>query len=325
MKKLNVRTLLRKAKDHLVRQEHSEAEKIYHYIVKKYPGNIEAKNGIKRIKATKVEAKALNQLISAKASETNSLDNRIPTGPSIEAFVKSPHPSTKHTTYFPVYDKLFEKYRGREITFVEIGILDGGSLFMWREFFGPKARIIGIDLDPAVEKWGEHNFEIHVGSQSSPEFWKNFFDTVGPVDVVLDDGGHTYMQQIVTCECALQQINNGGMLVVEDTHTSYMDGFGDQSMSFINYCKVWIDKINSRFSSFGYKQADRRVWSIELFESIVAFKVDQRNSDLMSQGIMNTSAPIGSTDEFRYADQKQTLADKETVKSLMKDAFEIYR
>ena len=37
-----------------------------------------------------------------------------------------------------------EKYREKKITFVEIGVLSGGSLFMWRNYFGKNARIISV-------------------------------------------------------------------------------------------------------------------------------------------------------------------------------------
>ena len=83
---------------------------------------------------------------------------------SLSAFKNSPRPSSKHTTYFSVYDHLFRNYRGKKITLVEVGILNGGSLFMWREFFGPDARIIGVDLNPEVVKFREYGFEIFVGS-----------------------------------------------------------------------------------------------------------------------------------------------------------------
>jgi hypothetical protein len=73
---------------------------------------------------------------------------------ALDAFNASPHPSYKHTTYFDVYDELFGSYQERNITFVEVGVLNGGSLFMWREFFGPNARIIGIDLNPEAKKMG---------------------------------------------------------------------------------------------------------------------------------------------------------------------------
>ena len=70
-----------------------------------------------------------------------------------KAYIASPHRSIKHTTYFQVYEQLFKPYRNKKITFVEVGVLDGGSLFMWRKFFGKKARIIGIDLNPEAKKW----------------------------------------------------------------------------------------------------------------------------------------------------------------------------
>ena len=52
------------------------------------------------------------------------------------AFLESPHPSFKHTTYFATYDAIFTKYINKKIIFVEVGVLGGGSLFMWRNFFG---------------------------------------------------------------------------------------------------------------------------------------------------------------------------------------------
>ena len=85
---------------------------------------------------------------------------------SYKSFMKSPYNSIKHSTYFDSYDYFFNDYIGKEITFLEIGVLAGGSLFMWRDYFGPKARIIGIDFNPNAKKWEEHGFEIFIGSQS---------------------------------------------------------------------------------------------------------------------------------------------------------------
>ena len=45
---------------------------------------------------------------------------------SYKAYLKSPYLSTKHSTYFKVYDELFRRYKDKKITFVEIGILGGG-------------------------------------------------------------------------------------------------------------------------------------------------------------------------------------------------------
>jgi hypothetical protein len=115
-----------------------------------------------------------------------------------QAFYRSRYFSTKYDSYFTVYDRLFSPYRGRPIVFVEVGVLSGGSLFMWRDYFGDKARIIGVDLNPDATKWREHGFEIHIGDQSQESFWSDFFAAVGPVDIMIDDGGHRNHQQIVT-------------------------------------------------------------------------------------------------------------------------------
>ena len=93
---------------------------------------------------------------------------------SYQAYIKSPHRSIKHNTYFKVYDELFLKFRNKKIVFVEIGVLGGGSLFMWRNFFGNKARIIGVDMNPNALKWKKYGFEIIIGSQSDENFWENF-------------------------------------------------------------------------------------------------------------------------------------------------------
>ncbi|MGB7183245.1 MAG: class I SAM-dependent methyltransferase [Burkholderiaceae bacterium] len=227
----------------------------------------------------------------------------IDESPSYQAFLKSPNRSIKYNTYFQIYDCLFSPFRDREITFVEIGVLGGGSLFMWREFFGDKARIIGVDLNPNAKKYEEAGFEIYIGSQNDPEFWKSFVKAVGPVDIVLDDGGHTYEQQIVTTEFLLDSIKDHGLLVVEDTHTSYMRGFGPRRFSFLAYVKRFADRLNFRFEKFSKFRSDRRVWSIQIFESVVAFHVNRSGSEMMSS-LCDNGGYNDEAIDFRHFDQE---------------------
>ena len=42
------------------------------------------------------------------------------------------------------------------------------------KFFGEKARIIGIDLNEKAKELEKYGFEIFIGDQSKPEFWKTF-------------------------------------------------------------------------------------------------------------------------------------------------------
>ena len=241
---------------------------------------------------------------------------------SYQAFCKSPEPSLKVTTYFQAYDTLLAKYRGREITFVEIGVLNGGSLFMWREFFGPEARIIGVDLNPGAKKWEQHGFEILIGSQQDPEFLQSLCEQIGPIDVLLDDGGHMYLQQVITAECLLDQITDGGVLIVEDTHTSYMEGFGDPQTNFMRYVFQTAHRINSRFGQFSPPQEDKRVLSVQIFESIVAFFVDRQKSEEESRVIWNHEvSPEDIADDFRHQDQSSFEKSASKIKQLMRRAF----
>lgn len=218
-----------------------------------------------------------------------------------ESYKRSPYLSIKHSSYFQVYDELFEKYKGKSITFVEVGVLHGGSLFMWRDYFGPNARIIGMDFNPYAKRWEADGFEIYIGDQSNPKLWEDFFKSVGPVDIVLDDGGHTFEQQIVTAHHCIPNINDGGLLVVEDTHTSYFMSFGYPTQySFIEWTKKLIDNINSRYPSLKtsmppYKKS---IYSINIFESIVGFKIDRRKC--FDSAPTTNNGMESHVEDFRY-------------------------
>ena len=207
------------------------------------------------------------------------------------SFIRSKYLSNKHLNYFDVYEDLLSNLVNKEIVFVEVGVLNGGSLFMWRDYFGPKARIIGIDLNPAAKRFEKDGFEIFVGDQEKPEFWNNFFKKIGRIDVLLDDGGHTNNQQIVTTQNCIENINNGGFLIVEDTHASYMKEFGNPSDgSFVNYSKKNIDYINYRFPNTGEVKElfYKNVFSISFFESIICYKINRelckKNIPVKNQG-----------------------------------------
>jgi hypothetical protein len=53
--------------------------------------------------------------------------------------------------YFEIYDRHFARYRGRSPRVLEIGVSQGGSLQMWRDYFGPGTRLFGVDINPACE------------------------------------------------------------------------------------------------------------------------------------------------------------------------------
>ncbi len=213
--------------------------------------------------------------------------------------------SLKCNTYFQVYEELLSQYVGKEITFVEIGVLHGGSLFMWKEYFGEKAKIIGIDLNPNAKKLEKDGFDIFVGSQSDKNFWKNFFYKVGNIDILLDDGGHENHQQIITMSEAIPNINDGGIIITEDTHTSYLKKFGNPSKySFINYSKYLVDVINSRFPSNEIRRNNdfrNKIYSVSFYESMVALKIDSKKS-IENTDLNNETKDLDNLQDLRNND-----------------------
>ena len=218
-----------------------------------------------------------------------------------KSFLKSKYFSTKYKKYFDVYDQLFKRFVNKKITIIEIGILNGGSLFMWRKYFGKKARIIGIDLNPKTKQLEKYGFEIYNGDQSDQKFWNHLFKKIGKVDIIIDDGGHTNSQQLLTTVYTIPNIKNGGMLVVEDTHASYQKKFENPSKhSFINFSKKIIDDINYTFPNLGKfnYSLNNFIYSIEYFESIVCFKIDKKKCTINVK--KNNNGKKIDIDDFRH-------------------------
>lgn len=99
----------------------------------------------------------------------------------------------------------------------------------------------------------------------------------------------------------IESVKDGGMMIVEDTHTSYMRGFGQKKYSFINFSKLLIDRINHRCSKLDQNLSEKRIWSIEFFESIVAFKKNNAALSVKSKELFNDGIDVHAKD-FRYRD-----------------------
>jgi hypothetical protein len=120
--------------------------------------------------------------------------------------------------YFEAYHRHLAKFVGQEVRVVEIGVYSGGSLDMWRSYFGSDSCIYGVDIEEACKAYERDGVTIFVGDQGDYEFWRAFCRDVPPVDVVIDDGGHEPQQQIVTLESLLPHMRPGGVYLCEDIH-----------------------------------------------------------------------------------------------------------
>jgi hypothetical protein len=200
--------------------------------------------------------------------------------------------------YFEIYERYISKFKGTAPSYLEIGVQEGGSLDLMKEYLGADTKITGIDIDPnskVAEKYG-HN--IHIGSQEDPDFLKDVANTCNGFDIIIDDGGHTSNQQIASFITLFPYLRANGVYIVEDLHCSqYWPGWQDSSLgiNFLDYAKGLADKLSlwhmnqawfhGRYSqpreqrsypgvSFG-NFAVNEIYSIAFYDSIIV--IEKRN------------------------------------------------
>lgn len=150
--------------------------------------------------------------------------------------------------YFEVYERHFSRFRGTDVHLVEFGVSQGGSLQMWKKYFGTGCKIWGIDINPHCKKLEEEQVEIIIGDQEDRAFLKGLVTKIPRIDILIDDGGHTMRQQINTFEELFPIVDRNGVFLCEDLHTSYWPEWGGgykKRGTFIEYSKSFIDYINA--------------------------------------------------------------------------------
>lgn len=122
----------------------------------------------------------------------------------------------KWSHYFDIYHRHFKEFVGKDVHILEIGVYSGGSLEMWREYFGPNCHVYGVDINEACKVYKNEYTTIFIGDQADRKFWKLVKEKVPRVDILIDDGGHEAEQQMITLEEMLPHISPGGIYLCED-------------------------------------------------------------------------------------------------------------
>jgi 23S rRNA U2552 (ribose-2'-O)-methylase RlmE/FtsJ len=183
----------------------------------------------------------------------------------------------KWTHYFPIYERHFARFKNTSCLIVEIGCGRGGSLQLWKNYFGPNAQIIGLDIQPACKKFEEDQIRVFIGDQSDPEFLDGLLSEIGEPDVVIDDGSHKMAHIAASFEVLYPRLAKNGVYLVEDLHTSYWEEFGGgylKAGTFIERCKSLVDSLNA-YHSRGAVKVDHFVqttMSMHFYDSVVVFE-----------------------------------------------------
>lgn len=143
--------------------------------------------------------------------------------------------STRLHNYLDFYQ---EHLPGRDFNgrLLEIGVMDGLSMRMWREYY-PNAEIVGIDIKD-MDHMHNHYWRVPESVQlvrcdgTDPEQTKK----LGKFDVIIDDGSHYWGDQQKSFETLYYgQLNEGGVYVLEDLWTSYIHYYADAEVHTVEY------------------------------------------------------------------------------------------
>ena len=163
------------------------------------------------------------------------------------------------------YSEKYEKYlpfkRYEELNILEIGVLNGESLRVWKDWFF-NSKILGIDINKECKQYEEDKITIEIGSQIDGIFLSRIVQEYDPFDLIIDDGSHINGNVIYTFEHLFNSLKSGGVYVVEDSCTSYWREYGGERYkkgSTIEYFKEKVDEVNffGEHSEVG-KYSDRR-------------------------------------------------------------------
>ena len=179
---------------------------------------------------------------------------------------------------FEIYERHFHPFRGKDMTLLEFGVLHGGSLQMWKHYFGTGAKIYGADINPRCLELAEEQIEILLADQDDRDSIRRIGATLPPFDIIIDDGGHSMSQQVITFEETWNHLKVGGIYLCEDLHTSYYAEFGGGYRlphTFVEYIKQLIDQLNAWYTRDPRHRVDlltRTTFGVHFYDSMVVIE-----------------------------------------------------
>ncbi|EIX9716148.1 glycosyltransferase [Klebsiella pneumoniae] len=135
--------------------------------------------------------------------------------------------SDKWDLYLQAYHQNLSSIRLSVENFLEIGVQNGGSLEIWRDYFPNAKNIIGCDINPDCEKlkYNDDIIKVVIGN-SSTEAVKTQIKSITPsLDLIIDDGSHNSSDIIKTFLLYFPLVKEDGVYIIEDLHCSYWQSF----------------------------------------------------------------------------------------------------
>jgi len=128
--------------------------------------------------------------------------------------------------YFEAYHNHWQRFRGKNVVFMEIGVQSGGKIPMLRDYFGPGLTYVGVDINKSTKKFESADWiHIEIGSSEDLAFLATLKEKYPKVDLFLDDGGHTMKQQRTAMKEMFPHVQSNGVYMCEDLSTSWAEEY----------------------------------------------------------------------------------------------------
>lgn len=166
--------------------------------------------------------------------------------------------------YLEWYDPMVQHLVAKEIKLLELGIYEGGSLLLWRDYF-PKATVVGIDIQVRVDLSREERVRVFQGGQQDTTFLSEVARQAAPegFDIIIDDASHFGdLTKIAFWHLFDNHLKPSGLYIIEDWGTGYWSDWPDgktyrtrspfyfQLLSLLKQFKV-ISRIPSHSHHYG--------------------------------------------------------------------------
>ncbi|HDS16253.1 MAG TPA: class I SAM-dependent methyltransferase [Proteobacteria bacterium] len=120
------------------------------------------------------------------------------------------------------YKTLFSPLQYRQLSLLEIGVLEGGSLHYWDDYFQhPETSIVGLDLNlPQTSSFSQRVKVIQCDQNDGPAL-ERVARQFGPFDIVIDDGSHARRETEHCFRVLFPEVATGGYYIIEDWAAGY--------------------------------------------------------------------------------------------------------
>ena len=134
-----------------------------------------------------------------------------------------------NSRYLDQYDPILEPFLEKKITLLELGVLKGGSLLLWRDYF-PLANIVGIDIKLPKDFKDTERIQVFEGSQADPKFLTSVAQktALDGFDIIIDDASHIgELTKASFWHLFDNHLKPNGLYVIEDWGTGYWSDWPD--------------------------------------------------------------------------------------------------